>query len=131
MKIKLTSVFVEDQEKALQFYTKILGFVKKNDFLMENARWLTVVSPEEPDTVELVLEPSDNPVVRPFKKALVDQGIPFTAFYVDSVHQEYERMKRLGVHFTMEPVSNGPITLAIFDDTCGNLIQIFHVDEVG
>jgi catechol 2,3-dioxygenase-like lactoylglutathione lyase family enzyme len=127
MQIKLVSVLVDDQEKALRFYTDILGFVKKTDILVENSRWLTVVSPEEHDSVELALEPSDNPVVGPFKKGLVQQGIPYTAFYVQDVHQEYERLKRLGVHFTMEPKTDGPYTQAVFDDTCGNLIQIYHV----
>ncbi len=126
MKIKLTSVLVDDQAKALRFYTEILGFIKKTDFNTGSARWLTVVSPEEPDTVELVLEPSDNPAVGPFKKALVEQGIPYTAFFVDDVQKEYERLLLLGVRFTVEPVITGTYSYAIFDDTCGNLIQIFH-----
>jgi catechol 2,3-dioxygenase-like lactoylglutathione lyase family enzyme len=126
MKIKLTSVLVDDQVKALQFYTETLGFIKKTDFTIGAARWLTVVSPDEPDTVELVLEPSDNPAVGPFKKALMEQGIPFTAFFVDDIQKEYERLISLGVRFTVEPVITGAYSYAIFDDTCGNLIQIYH-----
>ncbi len=126
MKIKLTSIFVDDQVKALRFYTETLGFIKKTDITRGPARWLTVVSPDEPDTVELVLEPSDNPAVGPFKKALLEQGIPFNAFYVEDVQKEYERLLSLGVRFTVEPVFAGVYSYAIFDDTCGNLIQIFH-----
>lgn len=124
MRIHLTSVLVDDQEKALRFYTQILGFEKKHDVPMGEARWLTVVSPEDPDGTELVLEPSSHPAVKPFKDALVADGIPFTSFAVDDVKAEYERLRALGVHFTQEPVDMGPVTTAILDDTCGNLIQI-------
>ena len=124
MRITLTSVLVDDQDKALRFYTDVLGFVKKNDIPMGEHRWLTVVSSEDPDGVELVLEPSDHPAVGPFKEALVLDGIPFTSFAVDDVQKEYERLKGLGVTFTQEPTAMGPVTTAVLDDTCGNLIQI-------
>ncbi|HEY8481118.1 MAG TPA: VOC family protein [Spirillospora sp.] len=124
MRIHLTSVLVDDQEKALQFYTEKLGFVKKHDIPMGEARWLTVVSPEDPDGTELVLEPGDHPAVKPFKEALVADGIPFTSFAVDDVKAEYERLRALGVRFTQEPTEMGPVTTAVFDDTCGNLIQM-------
>ncbi|WP_448626353.1 VOC family protein [Geodermatophilus sp. URMC 64] len=124
MRIKLTSVFVDDQAKALAFYTDVLGFVKKNDVPVGEHRWLTVVSPEDPDGVELLLEPSEHPAAAPFKEALVADGIPFTQFAVDDVHAEFDRLKGLGVRFTQEPVQMGPVTTAVFDDTCGNLIQI-------
>lgn len=124
MKINLTSVPVDDQDKALRFYTEVLGFVKKTDLPLGEARWLTVVSPEEPDGTELLLEPDEHPAVKPFKQALVDDGIPFTSFAVDNVRKEFERLRGLGVQFTMEPVEAGPVTTAVFDDTCGNLIQI-------
>ena len=124
MKINLTSVLVDDQEKALAFYTDVLGFVKKIDVPMGEHRWLTVVSPEEPDGVQLVLEPSEHPAVGPFKDALVADGIPFTSFAVADVQKEFERLTALGVTFTQEPVVMGPVTTAVLDDTCGNLIQI-------
>jgi predicted enzyme related to lactoylglutathione lyase len=124
MKIDLTSVFVDDQEKALKFYTEVLGFVKKADFPVGEYKWLTVVSPEAPDCVELVLEPSDNPATRTFKKAVYEQGIPYMSFGVEDIQAEYERLKNLGVVFTSEPTNLGPAILAIFDDTCGNLIQL-------
>ncbi len=124
MRINLTSVLVDDQEKALRFYTEVLGFVKKTEVPMGEHRWLTVVSPEEPDGVELVLEPDSHPAVRPFKEALVADGIPFTSFAVADVQAEFERLTQLGVTFTQEPASMGPVTTAVFDDTCGNLIQI-------
>jgi predicted enzyme related to lactoylglutathione lyase len=127
MKIKLSSVFVDDQEKALQFYTKVLGFVKKMDIPMGQARWLTVVSPEEPEGTQLLLEPSDNPAAQTFKQAIFQQGIPATAFAVDDIQKEYARMKKLGVTFTQEPTQTPGPTVAVFDDTCGNLIQIFQV----
>ena len=127
MKIKLSSVYVDDQDKALKFYTEVLGFVKKQDVPVGEFKWLTVVSPEEPDGTELLLEPSDNPIAQTYKKALREQGIPITAFVVEDVHKEYARMKALGVTFTQEPATNGPVTLAVFDDTCGNLIQIYQV----
>ena len=124
MKIVVTSVFVEDQGKALQFYTGVLGFVKKNDIPMGEARWLTVVAPDDPDGTELLLEPDSHPAVKPFKQALVTDGIPSTSFAVEDVHAEYERLRTLGVHFTQSPVEMGPVTTAVFDDTSGNLIQI-------
>lgn len=128
MRINLTSVLVDDQEKALRFYTDVLGFQVKHDIPMGPARWLTVVSPEDPDGVELVLEPSGHPAVGPFKAALVADGIPFTSFAVDDVAAEYRRLAGLGVRFTQEPVEMGPVTTAVFDDTCGNLIQIAQQD---
>jgi catechol 2,3-dioxygenase-like lactoylglutathione lyase family enzyme len=115
---------VDDQEKALAFYTNVLGFVKKTDIPMGAARWLTVVSPDDPDGVELLLEPEGHPAARPYKRALVDDGIPFTSFAVEDVHREYERLRSAGVHFTQPPVAMGPVTTAVLDDTCGNLIQI-------
>jgi catechol 2,3-dioxygenase-like lactoylglutathione lyase family enzyme len=124
MRINLSSVFVDDQAKALRFYTEVLGFVKKTEIPLGEASWLTVVSPDEPDGVELVLEPDGHPAVRPFKSALVADGIPFTSFAVPDVHKEYERLRGLGVVFTQEPTAMGPVTTAVFDDTCGNLIQI-------
>ncbi len=127
MKIKLHSVFVDDQDKALKFYTEVLGFVKKTEIPVEKFKWLTVVSPEEPDGTELVLEPGDNPAVRTFKEAIFKQGIPFTAFAVADIQKEYERLKKLGVVFTMEPTKTGPVIIAVFDDTCGNLIQLYQV----
>jgi predicted enzyme related to lactoylglutathione lyase len=129
MKIKLASVPILDYDKALKFYTEKLGFVKKRDIpLGEGARWLTVVSPQEPDGVELLLEPNaEYPAMKALKESLVKDGIPYTAFEVDDIQQEYERMKKLGVQFTMEPTNVGMSTVAIFDDTCGNLIQIFQV----
>jgi predicted enzyme related to lactoylglutathione lyase len=124
MKIKLTSVLVDDQDKALKFYTDVLGFVKKSDFPVGEFKWLTVVSPEEPDGVELLLEPNNNPVAQTFQKAIFEQGIPITSFAVEDVQKEYERLKKLGVVFTTEPTDTGPVTIAILNDTCGNLIQI-------
>lgn len=127
MKIRLASVYVDDQDKALKFYTEVVGFVKKRDIPLGEAKWLTVVSPEEPDGTELLLEPSDNPAAKTFKKAIFEQGIPFTAFEVGDVQKEYDRMKKLGVMFKMEPTNTGPATVAVFDDTSGNLIQIYQV----
>lgn len=128
MKIVLTSVMVGDQEKALKFYTDVLGFVKKTDIPMGGPRWLTVVSPEGPDGIELLLEPDFNPALagaaKTFKKTLFDKGIPWTSFAVDDVQKEYERLEKLGVAFKTKPTQMGPVTVAIFDDTCGNLIQI-------
>ena len=125
MRIHLTSIFVDDQAKALQFYTEILGFVKKYDIPVgEKDRWLTVVSPDEPRGTELLLEPAGHPVVKPYRDALIEDGIPLAQFAVDDVWAEYERLRRLGVHFTQEPLEMGLITTAVFDDTCGNLIQI-------
>lgn len=124
MRINLTSVYVDDQDKALAFYTEVLGFVKKTEIPFGEARWLTVVSPEDPDGPELLLEPDQHPAAGPFKRALMDDGIPFTSFAVEDARREYERLKDEGVHFTQAPVTNGPVTMAVFDDTCGNLIQI-------
>ncbi len=126
MRIKLSSVMVNDQEKALRFYTAVLGFIKKNDIPIGEARWLTVVSPEAPDEAELLLEPNTNPAGQTYQKALFDQGIPLTAFAVDDVQAEFEKLKRRGVDFVAEPQSFGPTTLAIFNDTCGNLIEIYQ-----
>lgn len=126
MRINLASVLVDDQEKALRFYADVLGFVKKHDIPVGEDRWLTVVSPQDPDGTELVLEPSSHPAVKPFKDALVADGIPYTSFAVDDVKAEYERLRGLGVRFTQEPVDMGPVTTAVLDDTCGNLIQIAH-----
>jgi catechol 2,3-dioxygenase-like lactoylglutathione lyase family enzyme len=125
MKIVITSVFVDDQEKALQFYTNVLGFTKKHDVpLGGEARWLTVVSPGDPNGVELLLEPSGHPAVGPFREALVNHGIPFTSFGVDDIHAEHARLSALGVEFIQPPAQMGPVMTAVFDDTCGNLIQI-------
>jgi catechol 2,3-dioxygenase-like lactoylglutathione lyase family enzyme len=124
MRINLTSVLVDDQDKALRFYTEVLGFQKKTEVPLGDHRWLTVVSPEDPEGVELVLEPDGHPAVGPFKEALLADGIPFTSFAVSDVHAETERLKRLGVVFTQEPAQLGPVTTAVLDDTCGNLIQI-------
>ena len=126
IRIGLTSVLVDDQEKALTFYTDILGFAKKEDVPMGRHRWLTVVSSQDPDGVELVLEPDEHPAATPFKQALVADGIPFTSFMVEDVHAEHERLMGLGVRFTQPPVEMGPVTIAVLDDTCGNLIQILH-----
>ena len=124
MRINLTSVLVDDQDKALSFYTEVLGFVKKTDVPLGEFRWLTVVSPEDADGPELVLEPDAHPAAGPFKQALVSDGIPFTSFAVDDARGEFERLRGLGVRFTQEPAEMGPMTTAVFDDTCGNLIQI-------
>ena len=124
MRIVVTSVFVDDQDAALAFYTEKLGFIKKNEIPLGAARWLTVVSPEDPDGTELLLEPSGHPAVGPYKTALVEDGIPAASFGVDDVNAEYERLQGLGVRFTQAPVDMGSVTTAVFDDTCGNLIQI-------
>ncbi len=124
MRIVLTSILVDDQQKALDFYTTKLGFVKKNDIPLGEHRWLTVVAPSDPDGTELVLEPDSHPAAGPFKAALVHDGIPFTSFGVDDVRAEYERLRAAGVVFTQPPVDMGPVTTAVLDDTCGNLIQL-------
>jgi catechol 2,3-dioxygenase-like lactoylglutathione lyase family enzyme len=124
MRITLTSVLVDDQAKALRFYTDVLGFEKKTEVPLGEHAWLTVVSRDDPDGVELILEPDSHPAAGPFKQALVEDGIPYTAFSVDDVEAEYARLRDLGVRFTQEPTSMGPVTTAVFDDTCGNLIQI-------
>ena len=127
MRIRLTSIFVNDQEKALKFYTEVLGFVKKRDIPMEEAKFLTVVSLEEPDGTELLLEPNSNSAAKTFQEAIFRQGIPLMAFQVDDIQKEYGRMKGLGVVFTMEPIHVGSVSQAVFDDTCGNLIQLYQV----
>jgi catechol 2,3-dioxygenase-like lactoylglutathione lyase family enzyme len=128
MRIKVTSVSVGDQDKALRFYTEVLGFVKKRDIPLGEAKWLTVVSPEEPEGVELLLEPNaDYPAMKALKESLVKDGIPFTGFQVDDIQREYERLKKKGVEFAMEPTNMGMTTMAVFNDTCGNLIQIYQV----
>ena len=124
MKIHLTSVLVDDQEKALRFYTETLGFQKKHDIPLGEHRWLTVVSPDDPDGTELLLEPDGHPAAKPFKEALVSDGIPFTSFAVDDVNAEYDRLLAHGVQFTQQPVELPTVTTAVLDDTCGNLIQI-------
>ena len=124
MKIVTTSVLVDDQAKALAFYTDVLGFEKKTDIPTGDARWLTVVSPDAPDGVELLLEPDAHPAARPFKEALVADGIPYTSFAVDDVQAEFDRLSGLGVTFVQPPTPMGPVATAVFDDTCGNLIQI-------
>jgi predicted enzyme related to lactoylglutathione lyase len=129
MKIKLASVPIDDYDKALKFYTEVMGFQLKRDMpLGEGARWITVVSPEEPDGVELLLEPNSGyPAMKALKESLVRDSIPYTAFQVNDIQAEYERMKSLGVQFTMEPTNMGMTTAAILDDTCGNLIQIYQM----
>ena len=129
MKIKLASVSIDKYDKAVKFYTEALGFILKRDIPLGNdARWITVVSPDEPNGVELVLEPNASyPAMKALKESLVRDGIPFTAFEVNNIQKEYERMKKLGVEFTMEPTNMGMTTAAIFDDTCGNLIQIYQI----
>jgi catechol 2,3-dioxygenase-like lactoylglutathione lyase family enzyme len=127
VKIAMTSVLVDDQEKALRFYTDVLGFQTRHDVPLGEHRWITVVSAESPDGVELVLEPDAHPAARPFKAALVADGIPYTAFAVDDVHAEFARLSGLGVTFTQQPLQMGPATTAVLDDTCGNLIQIIQI----
>jgi catechol 2,3-dioxygenase-like lactoylglutathione lyase family enzyme len=124
MRIHITSVLVDDQEKALRFYTDVLGFQKKNDIPLGEARWLTVVAPDQPEGPELLLEPDSHPAAKPFKAALVADGIPATSFAVEDVQAEFQRLRGLGVRFTQEPADMGAVTTAVFDDTCGNLIQI-------
>jgi catechol 2,3-dioxygenase-like lactoylglutathione lyase family enzyme len=131
MRINVASVFVDDQDKALAFYTDVLGFVKKTEIPLGDARWLTVVSPDEPDGTELVLEPDGHPAVGPFKRALVEDGIPFTSFAVDDVHAEHERLAERGVRFTQPPLDMGSVSTAVLDDTCGNLIQIASLPDGG
>jgi catechol 2,3-dioxygenase-like lactoylglutathione lyase family enzyme len=124
MRIYITSVLVDDQDKALRFYTDVLGFQKKNDIPLGEARWLTVVAPDQPDGPQLLLEPDAHPAAKPFKAALVADGIPVTSFAVQDVHAEFQRLRGLGVRFTQDPADMGAVTTAVFDDTCGNLIQI-------
>jgi len=127
MKVKLTSVMVNDQEKALKFYTGILGFIKKTDVPLGEHKWLTVVSREEPDGVEVLLEPMAFAPAKVYQKALKDAGIPLTQFYVDDIQREYERLEKLGVKFSLKPTAMGPVTITVFDDTCGNNIQLVQV----
>ena len=124
MRIHLTSVLVHNQDDALRFYTEVLGFVKKSEVPIGEDRWLTVVSPDDPDGCEMLLEPDGHPAAKPWKEALVNDGIPYTSFAVDDVHAEFDRLRGAGVRFTQEPLRMGPVTTAVFDDTCGNLIQI-------
>ncbi len=127
MRIYVSSVLVDDQEKALQFYTNVLGFVKKLDLPLGEFRWLTMVSPDAPDGVQLLLEPNVNPAARTFQQAIFQQGIPLTSFAVDDLRKEYERMKALGVAFHGAPETSGPVMTVVFEDTCGNLIQLAQV----
>lgn len=129
MRINLMSVMVDDQAKALRFYTDVLGFVTKHEIPLGEHSWITVVSPEDPDGVELSLEPDGHPAARPFKRALVADGIPFTSFAVADVAEEHRRLLDLGVRFTQPPTDMGPVTTAVFDDTCGNLIQIMAEND--
>ncbi|HYK84390.1 MAG TPA: VOC family protein [Ktedonobacteraceae bacterium] len=129
MKIKVTGIYVDDQEKALRFYTDILGFVKKADVTQGPYRWLTVASPEEPDGVELQLAPNDNPAAKAYQQAMFEQGQPASMFYVDNVQREYDRMKGAGAEFTMPPTKVTGSTIAMVNDTCGNLIQIVTLDR--
>ncbi|RLK53801.1 VOC family protein [Actinokineospora cianjurensis] len=124
MRIHLSSVYVDDQDKALRFYTEVLGFVKKVEVPLGEDRWLTVVSPQDPDGTELLLEPDRHPAAKAFKSSLFADGIPLTAFQVDDVAAEFARLQGLGVRFAQEPQAFGPVTTAVLDDTCGNLIQI-------
>ena len=127
MKIKFSSVYIEDQATALKFYTEVLRFVKKTDLPVGDFRWLTVISPDGPDNIELLIEPNDNPAVNIYQKAIFDQGIPLTAFAADNIHKEYHRMQKLGVAFCINPTNTGETTIAVFDDTDGNLIKIFDL----
>jgi len=129
VKIKLASVIVDDQDRALKFYTEVLGFVKKRDMPAGEFRWLTVVSPDDPDGTELLLEPNDNLAAQTYQKTIFEQGIPLTAFATDDIQKESVRMKKLGVKFALEPTNMGPVIQAVFDDTCGNLIQMYQVNE--
>lgn len=130
-RISVTSVFVDDQDKALDFYTRVLGFEPKDNIPLGEFSWLTVVSPEAPDGTELLLEPDQHPAARAYKEALVADGIPATQFEVDDVRAEYDRLLGSGVRFTTEPTQMGNVTLAVLDDTCGNLIQLVQVHEAG
>lgn len=126
MKIIVTSIFVEDQNKALQFYSETLGFVKKHDVPAGEFRWITLVSPDDQEGTEIVLEPNNNPIAKDYQNRLFEEGIPVTMFGVEDIQKEYERLLQLGVKFTMKPTKMGDITIAVFDDTCGNLIQIIQ-----
>ena len=129
MRIELTSIFVGDQDKALKFYTEKLGFVKKTDVTAGAYRWLTVVSPENKDGTQLVLEPNNNPAAKAYQEAIFSQGVRATSFFVDDIQMEYERLKKLGVKFTMEPAKVTASTIAVLDDTCGNLIQLTQLQH--
>jgi glyoxylase I family protein len=131
MRIKLTSIMVDDQAKALTFYTNIFGFVKKHDIPVGEFRWLTVVSPEGRDDLELSLEPNANPAGRTFQEAIFTQGIPIAAFEVDDLDKEHKRLKSLGVMFMQEPTQAGPVAIAVCSDTCGNLIQLYQPPTLG
>ena len=126
MKIIITSIFVQDQDKALEFYTKTLGFVKKHDVPSGAYRWITLVSPDEQDGTELLLEPNDHPAAKEYQQKLFADGIPVTMFGVADIRKEYKRLVEKGVTFTMEPTEMGEVTIAVFDDTCGNLIQMIE-----
>lgn len=126
MRIKLTSIFVDDQNKGRDFYTNVLGFKLKHEIPIGEFKWLTVVSPEGPDDIELSLEPNENPAARTFQAALLAQGIPMAAFEVTDIHAEVARLKQRGVAFTVEPTNAGPVTIAVLADTCGNLIQLMQ-----
>lgn len=128
MKIQTTGIFVSDQNRALDFYTKTLGFSKKMDVSAGGYRWLTVVSPEDPNGVQLVLEPNNNPAAKTYQEAIFKQGIRATQFNVEDIQKEYQRLKKLGVRFTMEPTKVTGSTIAVLDDTCGNLIQLTQLD---
>ena len=126
MRIKLTSLMVDDQDKALKFYTDVLGFRKKHEIPIGEYKWLTVVSPEGPDDLELSLEPNVNPAAKVFQQAMFAQGIPLAAFEVTDIAAEFAKLTGRGVSFTREPTASGPVTIAVFSDTCGNLIQLYH-----
>lgn len=128
MRIKLNSIFVDDQDKALRFYTEVLGFRKKQDFPVGGARWITVTSPEGPDDLELVLEPNSHPAASAYQSALMKDGIPCTAFESLDIRAEVQRLKERGVTFTIEPTKAGQVEIAIFSDTCGNLVQVYQVN---
>jgi catechol 2,3-dioxygenase-like lactoylglutathione lyase family enzyme len=131
MQIKLTSIMVDDQDKALRFYTEVLGFRKKHDIPVGEYRWITVTSPEGPDDVELALEPNANPAGKAFQEAMFSQGIPITAFEVADIANEFARLTARGVAFIRQPTQAGPVTIAIFADTCGNLIQLYQPVQAG
>lgn len=126
MKVIVTSLFVEDQDKALEFYTEKLGFVKKHDIPMGKYRWITVVSPEDMNGTEIVLEPNEHPAAQDYQKRIFADRIPSTMFGVSDIHKEYNRLVEIGVKFTKEPTKMGPVTIAVLDDTCGNLIQLIE-----
>jgi len=129
MKIKLNSIFVDNQDKALKVYTEVLGFQKSKEIPVGEFKWLTVTSPEGPADVELVLEPNANPAAKQFQEAIFKQGIPITAFEVDDIRSEFQRLKTQGVLFTMEPAAAGPVLISIFSDMCGNLIQLYQPNK--